>query len=250
MKRFFHISLFFNLLCIIGITYALVKIGSPSYIFYLIKNKGQGVVSLKKHKTSHLKTLPIIEGRIIMLGNSITAECEWAELLENPNVLNRGVIGDGTTDILNRLDDVIALKPKKIFLLIGVNDLLYLPLSTITKNYEKIVNRLLLESPNTQLYLESVLPIHNSFRRNDMKNEDIDILNKNIEQIAQKRSLTYINLNEKFKSILVTASGELSSRDTKQTEEGLNPEYSIDGIHLNGKGYLLFKDIISPYINN
>lgn len=234
MKRFFYISLFFNLLCIIGIAYAFIKIGSPSYIYYLIKNKGQGVVSLKKHKTSHLKTLPIIERRIIMLGNSITAECEWSELLENPNILNRGVIGDGTTDILNRLDDVIGMKPRKIFLLIGVNDLLYLPLSTITENYEKIVNQLLLETPNTKLYLESVLPVHNDFRRNGMKNEDIDILNKNIEQIAQKRSQVFINLNEKFKN----------------TEGGLNPEYSLDGIHLNGKGYLLFKDIISPYINN
>ena len=243
MKHFFHISLFFNFLCIICIAYAFIKIGSPSYIFYLIKNKGQGTVSLKKHKTSHLKTLPVVEGRTIMLGNSITAECEWAELINNPKVLNRGVIGDGTTDILNRLDDVIVMKPKKIFLLIGVNDLLYLPLSKIIKNYEKIVNRLLLESPNTKLYLESVLPVHNSFRRNGMKNEDIDILNKNIEQIAQKQSLTYINLNTKFKSILVTASGAW-------LEGGLNPEYSIDGIHLNGKGYLLFKDIISPYINN
>ncbi len=234
MKRIFRISLFFNLLCIIGIAYALVKMGSPSYIFYLIKNKGQGVVSLKKHKTSHLKTLPIIEGRIIMLGNSITAECEWAELLENPNILNRGIIGDGTSDILNRLDDVIAMKPKKIFLLIGVNDLLFLPLSKISENYEKIVNRLLLESPNTKLYLESVLPVHNDFRRNGIKNEDIDILNKNIEQIAQKHGQVFINLNEKFKN----------------TEGGLNPEYSIDGIHLNGKGYLLFKEIILPYISN
>ncbi len=234
MKRFFHISLFFNFLCIIGIFYAIVKIGSPSYLYYLIKNKGQGVVSLKKHKTSHLKTLPIVEGRIIMLGNSITAECEWAELLENPNILNRGVIGDGTTDILNRLDDVIIMKPRKIFLLIGVNDLLYLPLSKISENYEKIVNRLLLESPNTKLYLESILPVHNDFRRNGMKNDDIDILNKNIEQIAQKQGQVFINLNEKFKN----------------TEGGLNPEYSIDGIHLNGKGYLLFKDIILPYIND
>lgn len=234
MKRLFYISIIFNLFFIAGIVYALVEIGSPSYIFYLIKNKGQGIVSIKKHKTSHLKTLPINEGQIIMLGNSITAECEWSELLENPNILNRGVIGDGTSDILNRLDDVIAMKPKKIFLLIGVNDLLFLPLSTITENYEKIVNQLLLETPNTKLYLESVLPVHNDFRRNGMKNEDIDILNKNIEQIAQKRGQVFINLNEKFKN----------------TEGGLNPEYSLDGIHLNGKGYLLFKDIISPYINN
>lgn len=233
MKKLFYISLFFNGVILISFLIAFIKIGSPTYLFYLFKNRGQGIVSLKKSKTSHLKTLPLQEGQIVMLGNSITAECEWTELMENPHILNRGVIADGTEDILNRLDDVIKLKPKKIFLLIGVNDLLFLPPDIIMKNYESIVARIHNESPQTILYLESILPIHNDLRRNGMKNEDIDILNNQISDLANKHQLTYINLNPMFKN----------------TEGSLRAEFTYDGIHLNGEGYLLFKDILKPYMD-
>lgn len=233
MKKIWRVSLFFNLIFFGCILFALVKIGSPRYLYQLVKYRGNGIVSLKRSKTSHLKTLPISEGKIIMLGNSITAECEWSELMQNPDIINRGVIGDGTGDILERLDPIIAAKPKKIFLLIGVNDLMFLPLSKIQEFYEKIVLRLVTETPSTQLYLESILPIHNDLRRNGMKNEDIDALNQFIEQVAKKYQLTYIDLNSAFKN----------------TEGSLRQDFSLDGIHLNGEGYLLFKKIVEPYIN-
>lgn len=232
MKKILYASLFINLIFLGCIIIALVKIGSPRYIFYLMKYRGNGIVSLKNHRTSHLASLPHTQGKIVMLGNSITAECEWSELLDNQDIINRGIIGDGTDDILNRLNDVIAMKPKKIFLLVGVNDLMFHPPQYIIHNYEKIVMRLQSETPQTQLYLESILPIHNDLRRNNMRNEDIDEVNKGIKNIAKKQGLTYINVAEAFKS-----------------EEGsLKTEYSLDGIHLNGEGYLLFKNIIQPYI--
>ena len=234
MKKLLYISLIFNALFFGSIAFALLKIGSPRYLLALIKNHGNGIVSLKKSKTSHLKTLPIQEGKIVMLGNSITAEGVWSELLQNPDIINRGVIGDGTSDILERLDPIIAAKPRKIFLLIGVNDLLFTPLSKIEENYEKIVSRIVTETPTTQLYLESVLPIHNDLRRNGMKNEDIDALNKAIEQLANKYHLTYIDLNSKLKN----------------REESLQTELSLDGIHLNGEGYLILKKNLEAFINN
>ncbi len=166
-----------------------------------------------------------------MLGNSITAECLWSELLDNPNILNRGIIADGTDDILNRLDPIIASKPSKIFLLIGVNDLAFNPPAYIVENYEKIVMRIAQETPETRLYLESILPIHNNLRRNGMKNEDIDLVNQGIQDIAKKYKLTYIDINSTFKN----------------TEGSLQERFSLDGIHLNGEGYLLFRDIIKPY---
>lgn len=234
MKKILYVSLFLNVIAIGCIIFALMKIGSPRYLFYLIKYRGQGIVSLKKSKTDHLKTLPIKKEQIVMLGNSITAECEWSELLQNPNVLNRGVIADGTADVLNRLDDIIALQPSKIFFLIGINDLNYIPLSIITAQYEKIVQRLTSEIPNTQLYLESVLPIHNDLRRNGMKNEDIRSLNMAIKEIAQRYKLTYIDLYTEF----------------QDESQALNSALSLDGIHLNGAGYLLFKKLIIPYVQN
>ena len=234
MKKILYISLFFNLLFFACIAYALLKIGSPRYLAYLVKYRGNGIVSLKQHRTSHLKTLTPVQGKIVMLGNSITAECEWAELLENQQVINRGIIGDGTGDILNRLEDVIALKPKKVFLLVGVNDLKFYPPQYIIENYEKIVTRLRAGTPETSLFLESILPIHNDLRRTGMKNEDIRTINTAIKQIAEKNNMTYIDAHSNFIN----------------TEGALKTEYSLDGVHLNGAGYLVFKDILKKYVNN
>ena len=73
MNKLFKISLLINCVFIILIVFALIKIGTPRYLFYLIKNRGQGIVSLKNHRHSHLDMLKINNGSIIMLGNSITA---------------------------------------------------------------------------------------------------------------------------------------------------------------------------------
>ncbi len=232
MNKLFKISLLINGVFVILIVFALIKIGTPRYLFYLIKNRGQGIVSLKNHRHSHLDMLKINNGSIIMLGNSITAECEWRELLQNSLIINRGVIGDGTFDILERLTPIIEAKPKKIFLLIGVNDLLFHPLSTISENYEKIVKRIKLETPETELYLESILPIHNDLRQNGLKNEDIDALNQQIFELSQKYAANYIDLASKLKN----------------TEGSLQENLSLDGIHLNGKGYQILGENLKKYI--
>lgn len=232
MKKILYISLFLNFIVLLSVVLAIINIGSPRYLFYLLKNRGQGIVSLKKSKTSHLKTLTQQKGQIVMLGNSITAECEWAELLDNPHILNRGVIADGTEDILNRLDNIIELEPRKIFLLIGVNDLLFLPPNIIMQNYESIVARIRNESPQTILYLESILPIHNDLRRNGMKNEDIVAINQMIKSLADKYQLVYIDAHSRF----------------TDTEGALRADLTFDGIHLNGEGYQIFKPILQPYM--
>ena len=220
-RKLIHASLLLNALFISGILLAFLKIGSPCYLFYLAQNRGQGITSLKKHRTSLLATLPKKMDKIVMLGNSITAECEWAELLDNQQVINRGVIGDGTFDILNRLNDIVEMKPRKVFLLVGVNDLQFIPLSKIIENYEKIINRLRTETPATTLFLVSILPIHNDLRRTGMKNEDINVLNSGIQKLAEKYQLTYVDVSAKLKN----------------TEGSLQEDFSLDGVHLNGAGY-------------
>ena len=65
-------------------------------------------------------------------------------------------------------------------------------------------------------------------------NNDIIRINKGINELAKKYSLTYINLFDEFKS----------------NENELNLVYSFDGLHLNGLGYLLWKDVILKYVEN
>lgn len=57
------------------------------------------------------------------LGNSITDGGEWAELFNNRHVKNRGISADRSGWLLDRLDPIINGHPKKLFLMIGTNDL-------------------------------------------------------------------------------------------------------------------------------
>ena len=59
--------------------------------------------------------LPMDSRTIVMLGNSITNGCEWAELLGNSNVVNRGISGDTVEGIQARLGSIIKAAPAKFF---------------------------------------------------------------------------------------------------------------------------------------
>lgn len=236
LKRYtwlLRVSLLINIIGFSLLLGAFIFIGSPTYILALINNRGQGIFAHKIHRKTLFDKMSIDSNAIVMLGNSITAGCEWHELMANKNIINRGIMGDGTLDIFNRLSSILPYQPKKIFLLIGVNDLMFHTPQYIAENYEKIVVNILTLSPNTRLYLESVLPVHEELRKNGLSNEDIRDLNNLIENIGRKYNLTYIDLFSSF----CTKNG------------ALNPNYSIDGIHLNGDGYLVFKRLIEEKIN-
>ncbi len=90
------------------------------------------------HKQSQFEILPSSESEIIMLGDSITDEGEWTELFRNLNIKNRGISGDTTIGILNRLHTLIASRPKQIFIMIGINDLLgNQTTQKVLENYQK-----------------------------------------------------------------------------------------------------------------
>jgi hypothetical protein len=74
-------------------------------------------------RKSLFEKLPDTRKEIIFLGNSITDGCEWSELLADRHVKNRGISGDVTAGVLNRIREITASKPAKVFLLIGINDL-------------------------------------------------------------------------------------------------------------------------------
>jgi len=74
-------------------------------------------------RVSHFKTFPQTKGDIVFIGNSITDGGEWSELFNDLKIKNRGISGDVSAGVLNRIDEVVQRKPAKVFLLIGVNDL-------------------------------------------------------------------------------------------------------------------------------
>lgn len=103
---------------------------------------------------------------IVFIGNSITAGTDWSKLLDLPNAKNRGISGDITFGILERLDQVISAKPSKVFLLIGINDIARnIPDSIILRNYKKMISRIREGSRRTDIYLYTLLPVNSSFNK-------------------------------------------------------------------------------------
>ncbi|MEB2781486.1 GDSL-type esterase/lipase family protein [Algoriphagus sp. C2-6-M1] len=216
---------------------------------YVIHSKGgidylKRILSLQKENTNQqdygvyydakksiFEIMPNDTSEIIFLGNSITDYCDWNELFGKSNIKNRGIGGDIINGVINRLDEVVESKPKKIFLMIGTNDLERgNNANEILSDYERLVKLILTKTPETELYLQSLLPTKDNPNR---KNSDIIEINKGTFQIAKSHSLTYVNLFD----LLKTDNNEL------------NMEFSNDGVHINGKGYLIWKNEIIKYVD-
>lgn len=174
---------------------------------------------------------------IIFIGDSITDGGEWASLFNNPAILNFGISGDVSDGVLARMDAVTRLLPKKLFLMIGINDLATgsTP-DSISKNIEKIVDIVKHASPNTSIYIQSVLPVNPSFGMyagHVNKGKDVLTLNGLIREVCERKSCTYVDLYAAFKN---------------PDSELLNPKYTNDGLHLMGDGYLLWSSLIKGYV--
>ena len=87
--------------------------------------------------------LPVTSSDIIFLGNSITNGAEWAELFKNKHVKNRGISGDTSDRLLERLEcNALNINPKNLVILIGTNDIgIGVPTEYTLKNIKEILQR-------------------------------------------------------------------------------------------------------------
>jgi lysophospholipase L1-like esterase len=168
---------------------------------------------------------PVLTGRVMFLGNSITEMGRWSKLLGDSTVVNRGISGDITFGVLKRLDDVVIRRPAKLFILIGINDIgKDIPDPVIANNLLKIITEVQLQSPNTIIFLESILPVNPDipgFPQHYDKNPHVVSTNLLLKQVALETKVTFIDIYSLFND----GSGKLKK------------EYTIDGLHLNQQGY-------------
>lgn len=179
-------------------------------------------------KVKEFSAEPVVKGKIVFLGNSITEMGPWQGLRGDTGILNRGIGGDISYSILNRLNEVLQRKPSKLFMMVGINDLAKgIEVKTILSNCRLIIEKVKSESPETQVYLQSLLPVrpdHASFPQGYDKQEKILHLNACLKVTADSLAVNFIPLYPLF----ADKNGVLNSR------------YTIDGLHLNQKGYKLW----------
>lgn len=189
-----------------------------------------------QQRVSHFKLLPAKQSDIVFIGNSITDGAEWSELFTDNAVKNRGISGDISAGVLHRIGDIGKQKPKKVFLLIGINDLAKgIGTDSIVKNILLAAHWIKQESPSTKLFIQSILPVSDRFKKfegHTNKTDSILKVNSKLSSLASGNDYAFINLYPFFIN----------------QQNKLNEKYTNDGLHLLGEGYLLWKHIVFPYV--
>lgn len=169
---------------------------------------------------------------IVMLGNSITAGIDWNELLGRKDIVNRGINGDITEGMLNRMNSVLKVKPKICFFMGGINDLSRrVSPENIVENIKKIVSTLL--ENDIKPVLQSIIYTEKSFYDYEHNNKYVTIINKELKKFAEGKGVLYLDMNKDL------------------SEKGLlKAEYTPDGLHLNAEGYIVWGRVVKEIIDN
>jgi hypothetical protein len=152
---------------------------------------------------------------VIMLGDSITAGVPWTEVAEHPGVSNFGRDGDTVAGVLYRLDEVLMLRPKAVFLMIGANDVnARKPPAEIANAIRVIVDRL--SSADINVVVHPILPMRGG--------EDyVTTANRAIADALQDAKAVTVPLS-------------------------IGVEDLRDGLHLEPSGFLKWHETIRPML--
>jgi len=172
----------------------------------------------------------------IFIGDSMTEGFDLNRHLKADNLVNMGISGDFTRGVIDRLEYATRLQPKKVFVMIGINDILKaVPQDRIKSQYAIIIETLVRDCPNSAIYIQSNLPttlMGGSESSNSAYLEKINDLNAFLKDACQKHQITFIDMRSRF----VTPEGTLMS------------ELTYDGLHLSDDGYKVWTEFVLPLI--
>jgi lysophospholipase L1-like esterase len=187
--------------------------------------------------------------KTVMIGDSITAGANWQKLFPEASILNRGISGNETEDVIKRLDTILATKPTNAFIMIGINDIRHgKPYERILNNYIEIIKTL--QSNKVTPIIQSTLYVTNDFPealinlgypasefpKSEQVNIEVQKLNGDLSDYANKNNIVFINLNE------------VLSKPSKS--ETLRCAVTADGVHLNLDGHQVWKNALEKFINH
>ena len=186
------------------------------------------------HRKQQLELLEINSNSIVFLGDSITNEGEWSEWFSEHDVRNRGISSDTVAGTIDRLDAVLIPSPRQLFLMIGINDLLSgTSIETLVQSYQQLLSKIQSTAPETEVFVQSILPIHSQLLITALSNEAIATVNQKLAGISRQFSYSYIDLFAVFSD----AQGQLDR------------QYTLDGLHLNGLAYQHWQQQITGLVN-
>ena len=165
---------------------------------------------------------------VVFLGDSLTDGYDLEKYYPQYTVLNRGIGGDTTFGLEERLQvSLYDTKPKVAVMLIGANNF-----KTMFDNYERILQGIKTNVPNTEVIILSLTSMSGEWGKN---NQLAAYNNVKIKMLAEKYSFSFVDL---YSALLNLETGEIYD------------DYTTDGGHLTPKGYTVVTARITPAIEN
>lgn len=189
------------------------------------------------------------KGEILFTGSSLMEQFPVNELLMTNGmdqvIYNRGIGGFTTTDMLEYMEEMVfGTEPSRIFINIGTNDIgsLDYQLEALLERYEEIIVRIQERLPEAEINMMAYYPVNETDKIPEGEwgktafvtrtNENINIANAAIENLAAKKGCRFINVNEG----LADERGKLKK------------EYTIEGIHMYANGYQVVLQNLKKYL--
>ena len=184
------------------------------------------------------------ERRVVFMGDSITEEWSnlYPEYFTEKGYINRGIGGQTTPQMLIRFKpDVVDLKPEIVVVLAGTNDIAG---NTGPSNAKMITDNIFSMAEIAKAYkmkvvLSSILPVYQYDWAREIKDppSTIQAVNDALNQYASDHGLIYLDY---FSSM-------------SDERQGLNSDYTSDGVHPNESGYILMsslaEEVLSELLN-
>lgn len=155
-------------------------------------------------------------------------------------IINLGINGNRSIDLLDRIDDVIKLKPQKVFIMVGINDvwrhfdakfenILQVDETLFEQSYKKIIQILL--NNNIQIYVSSAYYLESN-HSNKMRAK-LDNYNIITKDLCNKYKIPFLDLQKEMDEMLKSYSSFV---------------FSSDQVHMNYIGNQLLSKKIYKFI--
>ena len=215
-------------------------------ILLVSKDEINGKMSnINKELNKELNTLKVSNKNYtnyLFLGDSITDFYDLDKYYKGYKVVNSGISGNQTSDILDNLQKrAYVYNPSTIFLLIGTNDYIHNKKEDETvNNIKEIVDKLNKNLPNAKIYLQSIYPINDTDDQKISKsmvsirnNTSIKKINSELKKYCNDKNCTYLDVY----SLLEDKDGNLKL------------EYTKEGLHMSDKGYEVITKELKKYMH-
>lgn len=193
---------------------------------------------INKNKLSRLK---VQDENIVFFGDSITEGYNVKEFFEEYRVVNSGISGHTTENLIERIDsDLYDYNPSIVVIQIGTNDIRSgIKDEDIINNIKKIIKGIRKNRHNARILIESIYPLNREMDleywkdvNTDYNNKHIIKINNELKKICKKEHIKYIDVYNK----LLDDNGNLKNI------------YSKEGLHLNDLGYYKVTKVIKEYL--